>query len=134
MKYDEGVILIEMLVCVFVISFIMFLMLNLMTMLAATTKYQRVISKQFQVSRLVTEDVLKSTNIYYKQGCLNILENDDVIEYCVKGQDLVRTVNSKGYERIISKVDSEFIVDEKISLKVKFDDYQELIPLWSKDE
>lgn len=133
-KSNDGVVLIEMLVSLVVISFIMLLLLNLMQVVTATIKYEQVTTKLIQVSTLISDDILSSTKIEMIGQCLNVDTSQQQINYCIKDQVLVRSVDHQGYERLITNPGLEFVDGNVIELKITIDGMEVDVPIWGKNE
>lgn len=129
-RYDQGVVLIELLMSIVVISFIVFLLLNLMILTNTFMGEDRLFSKQLQLSTVIYQDILKATEIMVDDSCLTIEQNQDRVTYCQVNQDFVRKVNNKGFERVVSDSKVEVIDNQIIWLKV---DDKFKIPIWSKN-
>lgn len=134
LKSNQGVVLIEMLISLVVISFIVLLLLNLMQVVTATIEYEQITTKIIQVSSLISEDILSATQVGVVGQCLNIDTSQHQINYCVKDRVLIRSVDHQGYERLISNSGLEFIAGNVIELKLTVAESPILIPIWSGDE
>lgn len=130
-KYKRGVVLIEMLMSLIVVSVIMLLLLSLMTEVTKMIDYQRIQSKLMQVSGLMIDDVLSAVNVDATSSCLLLEQTDDEITYCIEGDKMIRRVNGKGYERLLTSVDIKFQTGEIIYLQFMIGEKTSEIPLWS---
>lgn len=133
LKYNQGVVLIEMLVSVVVVGSIVLLILNLMLLISSAVSYDQLISKIQQTTSLMTTDFYQATNIESNGNCLTINQKNDVVDYCIN-QDLTRTVNGSGYERLISNVEARYVDDGIIYLEVKVSGNELKVPIWSSNE
>lgn len=132
LNFKSGVILVEMLVNIIVIGCILTVALNLMTISLTTIGQERVYTKQLQINTFIQDDSLLATDIKVINKCLEIDTNDQVIQYCFKGDDFIRTSNGTGYERLISNVEGEFVNEKIISIKLKDGKVKYILPIWSK--
>lgn len=132
-KSKQGVVLIEMLMSLIVVSFIMLLLLSLMSVIGTGIDYQRVESKLLQVSGLMIDDLAQAIKLEVTPSCLKINQNDDVITYCIKGDKMIRQVNGQGYERMLTDVDVQFKIGEIIYLQFKIGEQTHEIPIWSNN-
>lgn len=133
MNFKSGVILVEMLVNIIVIGCILTVALNLMTISLTTIDQERVYAKQLQIDTFILDDLLVATDIKVTKKCLEINTNDEVIQYCFKGDDFIRTSNGSGFERLISNIEGEFVNEKIISIKLKDGKTKYLLPIWSMD-
>lgn len=133
-KFDEGVVLIEMLISMVVISFIMLLLSNLMLVVTASIDYEQISTKVIQITSLIYDDILDATKIYNYNQCLLIESNEDKISYCIIDNSLIRKVNNQGYERLLTNQGLEFIDDGYIQLQATIGGNQILIPIWRYNE
>lgn len=132
LNFKSGVILVEMLVNIIVIGCILTVALNLMTISLTTIGQERVYAKQLQTNTFIQADLIAATDIKVINKCLEIDTNDQVIQYCFKGDDFIRTSNGTGYERLISNVEGEFVNEKIISIKLKDGKVKYALPIWSK--
>lgn len=132
-KFDSGVVLIEMLMSLIVISFIMLLLLALTSLVSSTVNYEQTFNKALQVSTLMIGDISSGVEVELSGSCLQITENVDIVTYCIEGDEMIRRVNGKGYERVVSNAELSFDFNQIIYLKVKASDLELSIPLWSTD-
>lgn len=133
LNFKSGVILVEMLVNIIVIGCILTVALNLMTISLTTIDQERVYAKQLQIDTFILDDLLVATDIKVTKKCLEINTNDEVIQYCFKGDDFIRTSNGSGFERLISNIEGEFVNEKIISIKLKDGKTKYLLPIWSMD-
>lgn len=132
-KYKRGVVLIEMLMSLIVISFIMLLLLSLMTLVTTSSEYERIDSKVMQVSGLIIDDLMEATQVSATSECMEIKKNSDVITYCIEGDKMIRRVNGSGYERLIDNVDVKYNGGRDIVLNFQVGANKIEVPLWSID-
>lgn len=133
-KSNGGVVLIEMLMSLVVISFIMLLLLNLMLIVTETISYEQINTKAIQVTSLVYDDILNARKITSSDQCLLIAVNQDAISYCIVEDSLIRKVNNQGYERLLTNSGLKFINDGYLQLQLTIGDNEIGIPIWGLDE
>lgn len=133
LKYDDGVILIEMLVSIIIIGTITLLLANLISSLYKANEYDKLYTKQLQVSSLMYDDFLSASEIRLEEQCL-IIDGGRKIEYCFENNQLVRTVDNLGYERLIANANGKFVIDTGIYLEFENQDKKIRLPLWSEYE
>ncbi len=130
----QGIVLIEMLFSLVVISFIMLLLINLLSLVTKTIEYEHISTKLLQVSSLIDNDLLDATKINLNGQCLEIMTTPDLVSYCITGQNLVRTVNHQGYERILSNPGLSYTNDGVIRIESEVGANKVTVPIWSSYE
>ncbi len=130
-KYNQGVILIEMLISLVVLSAVMFMILSLLTLAVGTIKYEHFATKSLQISSLITNDLSSSKSVEYTTDCIYITKAQEQTSYCFENSNLVRQVNGLGYEQIATDVNGEFKGDEVITMKLVGEETVIEIPIWS---
>lgn len=133
LKSSPGVILIEMLVSVAVVGVIVLLILNLLLLISSAISYDQLISKVMQTTSLMTTDIAQAVSVEVTTSCMVINQNVDEVKYCIE-DDLTRTVNDAGYERLVSNFDGKYIDGDVIYLDVKTAGNEMKVPIWSNDE
>lgn len=132
-KSNSGIVLIEMLMSIVVISFIMMLVMSLMTMITTSISKEHVDSKTLQISGLIMDDLIDSIDVTTTSECIIINQNKDTVTYCIEGEKMIRRVNGKGYERVLNEVNVKLQNKGVITLVFTTDNTKTDIPLWSTD-
>lgn len=132
MKSNDGFILIELLLAVWIVGCIFYLLLILMSNLNEKVNYERATNKVMQVDSLITEDLLNGTKVEVSNECLDINLHKDIVNYCFTNKELVRKVNDQGYERIVDNVDGKFYYSTIIYMHMEVDEHSIEIPIWIK--
>lgn len=130
-RYKRGVVLIEMLMSLIVISFIMLLLLSLMTLVTTSSEYERMDSKVMQVSGLIIDDLMEAVEVTANSQCMEIKKNREVVTYCIEGDKMIRRVNGTGYERLLNNADVKYQIGDDIALNFKVGANEVDVPLWS---
>lgn len=131
LKYNDGIILIEMLMSILVISFIMLLMLDLLTLTSTSVDKDVGFTKELQISSIIYQDLIDASKVEADEDCLYFTENDEQISYCINDTELIRKVDNQGYERIASNLEIE--IKTKPIVYLRINDYFN-IPVWGENE
>lgn len=132
-KSNSGIVLIEMLMSIVVVSFIMMLLMSLMTMIATSISKEHVDSKTLQISGLIIDDLVDSIDVTTTSECIIINQNKDTVTYCIEGEKMIRRVNGKGYERVLNEVNIKLQNNGVITLVFTTGNTSTEIPLWSNN-
>ncbi len=130
---DDGIILIEMLVALIVVSSIMYLLLAFVYMVVNIASFEHVFTKQIQINTLMNNDILNASAINLEQDCLLIQNQDYEVEYCIKEDNLIRSIDNKGYENIISDTKMKFLDEPFIALELTNNNANYIIPIWTNE-
>lgn len=132
-KYNDGVILIEMLISLVVLSAVMFMILSLLTMAVSTIEYEHFATKSLQLSSMITTDLTFATEVTYTSDCVFITKTEEQTSYCFENSNLVRRVDDSGYEQIATGVNGEFKGEVIIEMRLERNGRAIEIPIWSTD-
>ncbi len=121
--------LIEALISIFVMSSIIFLLFNFMSVLKNTIHHD-IKKNSYTIAIIhIKEDLLETKECNVKNGELFLkLYNDVKVSYTFEKNRLVRKVNNKGYEIILSDIKMGSFINENnnIYLKIKFLDDEKI--------
>ncbi len=131
---NAGVILIEMLMSVMVIGCIIILMLNMINAISYIGSADEKIIRASRLGAIINSDLNDALTVDVTNQCLQIPQNERLVTYCDDGHDLIREVDGKGYERIISDVDGQFIMGEYIYYRFEIADRNVTIPIWKVND
>ncbi len=125
----QGIILIEMLISIFVISIILLMIMNFISLFTNDIIDERLLIKRLQLDPILISDYERATNVELSDQCLIIDQNDNKISYCADQTGLTRKVNDAGYERIISGINVKYLNGDviTISLNSEGDSYETII-------
>lgn len=102
---NSGFTLMEALVSIFIMSSIIFLLLNFLLLIKENINYDKNISSYTTSIIHIKEDFLESKKYKIKKGNLFLYKyNKEDVSYIFDNNRLIRKVNDKGYEIILNNV------------------------------
>ncbi len=128
---NSGVVLIEMLMSVMVIGCVIILMLNMINAISYIGSADEKLIRASRLGAIINTDLSAALTVDVTSQCLQITQNERFVTYCNVDGDLIREVDGKGYERIISEVDGQFIIGDYIYYRFDVADRNVTIPIWT---
>lgn len=130
-KSDNGVILIEMLISLIVLSVVMFMILSLLELAVSTIEYEHFATKLLQVSSMMTNDISTALAVTSDTKCLYVTKTEGETTYCFDNTSLIRQVDNSGYENVINDVQGTFKEEGQIIMEISKQGHMVDVPIWS---